>query len=207
MSDKGEKPKSSKTDELIEEAVAELDGTLVQGPLVDELTDPSEPDEIKVVTPKKEAVATIDVQQYVEKEAYMRLAADFDNFRKRALKERQEWEQQGQEKVFQGFLEVLDNLVRGLDQAANDQSALAEGMRMVLSQAENWMKSEGLERISSLGEKFDPSVHDAVASVEDASKEDGVIVEEIRRGYKFKDRLLRPAGVIVVKNTSREPTE
>lgn len=147
----------------------------------------------------KERIAKIDPKQFVEKEAYMRLAADFDNFRKRALKERSEWERLGKEKAFRGALEIVDNLARGLSQAGEDTSPLATGMQMVLSQAESWLQQEGLTRIPALGEKFDPLVHEAVAQIEDASKEDGTIVEEVKRGYRWPDRLLRPASVVVVK--------
>lgn len=145
-------------------------------------------------------VARIDVKQYVEKEAFMRLAADFDNFRKRVLKERGEWERQGKEKVLRGFLDILDNLKRGLSQPDSQMGPLAEGMRMVLSQAEAWLASEGLQRIATIGEMFDPALHEAVAKVQDLSKPDGMIIEETRCGYRWGDRLLRPASVVVVKS-------
>jgi len=190
---------TSKTDQLIDEALGDMGALEIEAE-----TDP-EDEIIEIETPEKpknkEPVAKIDVQQYVEKEAYMRLAADFDNFRRRALKERREWERQGQEKILCEVLEVLDNFERGIHQAEGDESPLAIGMRMVFSQMENLLSHQGLERIKTVGEMFDPSVHDAVSRVEDAEKEDGTIVEEIRRGYKWNNRLLRPASVAVVKNS------
>jgi len=186
--------KNSIADELIQEALENLDSEGEMAPVEDPRASGA-----------KEKVARIDLQQYVEKEAYMRLAADFDNFRKRALKERQEWERQGKEKALRGAFDVIDNLARGLAQAAEDEGALATGMKMVLSQAEAWLLSEGFERIPSLGEKFNPSVHEAVAQVPNPDKDDGEVVEEIKRGYQWKGRVLRPASVVVVKNADKSP--
>ncbi|MGA0163871.1 MAG: nucleotide exchange factor GrpE [Bdellovibrionota bacterium] len=146
---------------------------------------------------RRETLAKVSLQQYVEKEVYMRLAADFDNFRKRALRERTEWEKNSKEKVFRGFLDVLDNLIRGLDQASGDSSALAEGMKMVLGQAEAWLKSEGLHRIESVGKVFNPQLHEAVGQRESDEVPEGSVIEELRRGYSWEDRLIRPASVIV----------
>lgn len=146
---------------------------------------------------RRETLAKVSLQQYVEKEVYMRLAADFDNFRKRALRERTEWEKSSKEKVFRGFLDVLDNLIRGLDQASGDSSALAEGMKMVLGQAEAWLKSEGLHRIESVGKVFNPQLHEAVGQRESDEVPEGSVMEELRRGYSWEDRLIRPASVIV----------
>ncbi len=161
----------------------------------------SKPDEFEDLSDteirRRETLAKVNIQQYVEKEVYMRLAADFDNFRKRALKERSDWEKNSKEAVFRGFLEVFDNLIRGLDQAALDESPLAEGMKMVLSQAEAWLKSEGLERVVSVGEAFNPLKHEAVGQRESAEIKDGFVIEEVRRGYSWGDRLIRPASVIV----------
>lgn len=149
-------------------------------------------------------VAKIDLQQFVPKEAYMRLAADFDNFRKRALKERSEWERLGKEKALRGALDLIDHLAIGLAQAKDDSSPLATGMQMVLSQAETWLQTEGLEKVPAVGEVFDPNLHEAVAQVVDSSKKEGQIIEEVKRGYRWKDRLLRPASVVVVKASSDE---
>lgn len=183
------------TDSLISEALDSLES---------QKREDEEEDGI-VELPKQETdgqrVAKIDVQQVVNKETYMLLAADFDNFRKRALKERHEWERQGQERILTGFLDILDNLARGVQQASSEEGALIDGMRMVLSQSESWLSSLGLERIPALGAEFDPSVHDAAARVDSPQAKDGEILEEIKRGYRWKnsDRLLRPASVVVCK--------
>jgi molecular chaperone GrpE len=197
----GSKDKKSKSraDILIEEAVKAVEAGEDEAA---ELTSKESPKE-------KEPVAKIDLQQYVEKEIYLRLAADFENFRKRAIKERQDAERNGRERILRGFLEILDNLERGLAQAKSEEGPLAQGMRMILSQVEVWMKSEGLDRIESEGKMFDPMIHEAISQVEDNTKPSGTILEEVKRGYRWSDRLLRPACVIVSKNgetAEKEPS-
>lgn len=185
--------KTSKADLLIEEAIRAVEAKEAShdSDLSEELAD-KEP-----VSRDSGAIARIDVQQVVDKEAYLRLAADFENFRKRALKERQDSEKVGKEKILRGFLEILDNLDRGLSQAVDQGGALADGIRMVLSQVDTWLKSEGLSRIESLGKPFDPHLHEAVSQVESNAVPPGHIVQEVRRGYRWSDRLLRPAAVVV----------
>ncbi|MDB5038073.1 MAG: molecular chaperone GrpE [Bacteriovoracaceae bacterium] len=77
-----------------------------------------------------------------------------------------------------------------------DESPLADGIRIILSQVEIWLKSEGLERIESLGKVFDPTVHEAISQAE-SDQPAGIIIEEIKRGYKWSSRLLRAATVVV----------
>lgn len=210
MSEKKNKntDKSSKTDSLIEEAIQGVyhlrdDEEEFEFEGKDENISREDEEDSQIgkdtAERRREAVAKIDLQQYVEKETYMRLAADFDNFRRRALKERQEWERQGKERVMRELLDVMDNFSRGLQQATEDKSPLAEGMRMVFSQMESILKNDGLEKIKTAGEKFNPNLHDAVSSVVKEGYEESAIVEELKCGYKWGDRLLRPASVVVAK--------
>ena len=194
-SDKARSSKS-RADILIEEAVKAVEAKEAQEAPSEEV--------VSKETGNANPVAKIDLQQFIEKEAYLRLAADFENFRRRAVKERQEAERNGREKILRGFLEIFDNLERGLSQSKDENSALAEGIRMIISQAEIWMKSEGLERVETKNKTFDPLVHEAVSQVEDNTKPSGSILEEVKRGYKWSDRLLRPASVIVSKNSENE---
>ncbi|MBN8555058.1 MAG: nucleotide exchange factor GrpE [Deltaproteobacteria bacterium] len=194
-SDKARSTKS-RADMLIEEAVKAVEA--------EESGDDSSEEVVSKETGSVNPVAKIDLQQYIEKEAYLRLAADFENFRRRAVKERQDSERNGREKILRGFLEIFDNLERGLSQSKNEDSALAEGIRMIISQAEIWMRSEGLERVETKGKLFDPTIHEAVSQIEDNTKPSGSILEEVKRGYKWSDRLLRPAAVIVSKNSEIE---
>lgn len=201
MSRKDTEKRRTEAEKLMEEAVRNIEEREAGARPSDSDGDAIE--ELQEVSGERtNKVAQIDLQKYVEREAYLRLAADFENFRKRAWKERQDSERSGREKVLRDFLEILDNLDRGLVQARDDQGALAVGMRMVLSQAEAWLKAEGLKRIESVGEMFDPTIHEAVSQVERSDVETGRIVEEVKRGYRWADRLLRPASVIVARQVS-----
>jgi len=189
----------SKTDLLIEEAVK----------AVESHEDGGSSDEIREkdgVSKDSGTIAKIDLQQFIDKEAYLRLAADFENFRKRALKERQDSERLGKEKILRGFLEILDNMDRALTQSADKTGPLADGIRMVVSQVDSWLKSEGLVRIETIERAFDPSVHEAVSQIESQAHAAGMVIMEVRRGYKWSDRLLRAAAVVVCKKEDPDPS-
>lgn len=189
----------SKADLLIQEAVK----------AVESHSEHETSDEIREkesVSKDSGAIAKIDLQQFIDKEAYLRLAADFENFRRRALKERQDSERAGKEKILRGFLEILDNMDRGLEQAKDATGALADGIKMVVSQIDSWLKSEGLIRVETEGKVFDPSLHEAISQVESQAHAPGVIIKEVRRGYRWSDRLLRPAAVVVSKREDPDPS-
>jgi molecular chaperone GrpE len=146
------------------------------------------------------SIGRVDLQKYIDREAYMRLAADFENFRKRASKERAEAEKVGKERAVRSILEILDNFDRALFQVQGESNPFVDGVRMILSQLETWLKAEGFERITAVGEVFDPHLHEAVSQVSRSDLSNGVVVQELRRGYRMGDRLLRPAGVVVNRN-------
>lgn len=189
--------KRTKAEELIAEAVRQVENEEGEAP------DSKPSNDVRAPEPLAEhptvEVARIDPQHYIEREAYLRLAADLENFRKRAMKERQDAERNGRERILRGCLEIFDNLERGLAGAKSQGDPLAEGIRMILSQVENWLKTEGLQVIATKGQVFDPTVHEAVSQIERDDMPTGMVVEEIRRGYRWSDRLLRPAAVIVSK--------
>ncbi len=203
MSSKNKKdPVRSRAEKLIEEAVRSIETREAAGES-DEVVEHSSHRKNRtsgISKDTKESIAKIDLQQFVDKETYLRLAADFENFRKRALKERVESERVGREKVLRQFLEIFDNLERALQQAGDDSGPLASGLRMIFSQAESFLRTEGLERISTVGELFNPEMHEAVSQVEDSQKSSGMVLGELKRGYRWPDRLLRPASVMVCRN-------
>jgi molecular chaperone GrpE len=205
---KKEKSGLNKADVLIEEAMQSLERReAASKPNPSAASEIVEQDEDNFETngaKSREAVAKIDLKQYVEREAYLRMAADFENFRRRAVKERTDAERSGREKILRGFLEILDNLERGLVQVKEDQSSLAEGIRIILTQIDSWLKSEGLDRIESVGKNFDPLVHDALSQRE-SDEPVGMVIEEIKRGYSWSNRLLRPATVVVSKGPALIP--
>ncbi len=186
----------SRADLLIEEALKAVEAKEEDSPAEDEQDVVEKPS----TSPELASIGRVDLQKYVDREAYMRLAADFENFRKRAVKERVEAEKVGKERAVRGVLEILDNFDRALSQVQGESNPFIDGVRMILSQLESWLKAEGFERISCVGDVFDPHLHEAVSQVNRADLSNGVVVHELRRGYRIGDRLLRPAGVVVNRN-------
>ena len=132
---------------------------------------------------------------------YLRLAADFQNYKKRSEKEKSDIYAYANEKFAKGLLEVLDNFERALEQA-NDDSAeepFRAGMEMILSQLRNLLSGNDIEEIAALGEAFDPNFHHAVIMDESDSAESGTVTEVMQKGYKMKDRVIRPSMVKVAK--------
>jgi molecular chaperone GrpE len=140
--------------------------------------------------------AQADAAKY--KDQLLRTAADFDNFRKRTRRELEEAQRKGLEKALLELLPVADNLERAVSasQNATDVQAIVEGVRMVLRFYEDALGRLGVERVPSLGQAFDPGLHEAVQQVpSDAPM--GTVVTEMAPGYKLGGKLLRPAVVAV----------
>ena len=130
------------------------------------------------------------------REAYLRLAADFENFKRRRAQEAQEQARYGAAGLLRAILPVLDNLERALGHLPDDASdGLAEGLRLTVRQLEEALRSEGVERIPAVGEPFDPRLHDAVATV--PGHPAGQVVAEYLPGYRLHDRVVRAAQVAV----------
>lgn len=126
----------------------------------------------------------------------MRTLADFDNYRKRAERERAEIRRQAAGEVIRDFLDVTDNLERALA-AGGSAEDLRTGVEMILRQFSEVLRRQGVERIPAVGERFDPAVHDAVSRQEDPDAQGPHVVEELQAGYRYQDRLLRPSRVVV----------
>src|ERR1700677_5127206 len=133
----------------------------------------------------------------------LRTTADFDNFKKRAARERTEAIQFANASLLQKLLPVLDSFEMALAaaQTAKDgkTSSLQTGIAMVQSQLKNILLESGLEEIDATGKPFDPTQHEAVSQQETKDVPEGQVVQQIRKGYKLRERLIRPAGVIVAK--------
>jgi molecular chaperone GrpE len=135
------------------------------------------------------------------KDKYLRSVADFDNFRKRALREKDEARQYGAENLLRDLLVILDNMERAVE-AAGDAEQIKQGVKMTHDQFKGILKQHGVEILESAGNPFDPARHEAVAHIETEEHAPGTVMAEHRRGYKFRDRLLRPAMVSVAKALS-----
>jgi molecular chaperone GrpE len=126
----------------------------------------------------------------------LRQRAEFDNYRRRADRERSEYLQYAAGDMIQTILPVLDDFERALQHATADQD-YAKGVELIYQRMAEILKKMGLERIETEGRKFDPNVHQAVQRVEAEEAEDQSILEELQKGYYFRGKLLRPAMVKV----------
>lgn len=156
-----------------------------------------------------EAVAELKTQAAKAREhweALVRTTADFDNFKKRATRERQEAVKFANESLLQKLIPILDTFDMALTAAANAKEGTAQslqtGVSMILSQLRNTLTEAGLEEVDASGKVFDPNFHEAVSQQESADVPEGHVVQQLRKGYKLKERLLRPATVIVAKKPS-----
>jgi molecular chaperone GrpE len=130
---------------------------------------------------------------------YLRLYADFENFRRRTRQEMEAAEKYRAQSLVSDLLPALDNFERALKiEAENEQAkSILQGMEMVYRSVLDALKKEGVEAIEAVGKPFDPHLHQAVMQVEDSSYEPNTVVEEFQKGYKLKDRVIRPAMVKV----------
>ena len=135
-------------------------------------------------------------------ERLLRTAAEFDNFKKRAAKEREDAQKFGIERLLRDFLPVADNLERALDHAEeHDLRQVIEGVKLVQKLLENMLAKHGVTAFSALGQPFDPTLHEALMQQE-SDAPPGTVVSEMSRGYKLNERLVRPAAVVVARARS-----
>jgi molecular chaperone GrpE len=137
------------------------------------------------------------------KDRLIRLQADFENFRRRALREREEAVRYGTQNLFKDLLTTVDNLDRAIDHtrkgAGADLDNLLQGVELVQKGLLGLMARHGVVEVEALGKPFDPAHHEAMAQTPDASVAPNTILEVLQKGYKLRDRLLRPARVIVAR--------
>ncbi|MBM7577645.1 molecular chaperone GrpE [Jeotgalibacillus terrae] len=153
-------------------------------------------------TAETEEIAAEENWQQKAEEAedkYLRLRAEFDNYRRRIQKENETLQKYRAQNVVTGILPALDNFERALNiETTNDESAsLLKGMQMVHSSLLEALKAEGVEVIESVGQQFDPNLHQAVMQVSEEGTESNTVIEELQKGYKLKDRVIRPSMVKV----------
>lgn len=149
----------------------------------------------------EELLAAMTAERDKARDQLLRNAADFDNYRKRARKDVEEAERRAKEDVLREVLSIVDNLERAVQAAgsATDVAAVADGVRMVLKGFEDVAHRIGLERVETVGQRFDPALHDAVQQVESVDHDPGTVIAEVQGGYRLGVRLLRPAIVVVSK--------
>jgi len=133
----------------------------------------------------------------------LRTTADFENFKKRAAREKTETAQYASFSLLQKLLPILDNFEMALAAAQTAQgdklASFQSGVVMIQQQLKNALVETGLEEIDAAGKPFDPNFHEAISQMESAGTAEGHVLQQLRKGYKFRDRLLRPATVIIAK--------
>lgn len=157
---------------------------------------PVEKDELQLA---HEKIAELQVKIEEMDNRYLRLQADFDNSRRRAKLDMEAAQKYRVQSIASDLVEALDNFERATKiEAENEQTkSLLQGMEMVYKAITDALTKEGIEPISSVGEEFDPRLHQAVMQVQDENFGSNIVVEEFQKGYLLKDRVIRPAMVKV----------
>ena len=146
----------------------------------------------ETLTEAQEAMAELN-------ERIIRLTADFDNFRKRAQREKDEARQFANQGLLEKLLPVLDNFEMALTAVKDADPSVRDGVQMILDQLLGVLKESGVEPVDAMGQPFDPNLHEALSQEETTEVEEGTVVQQVQRGYKLNDRLVRPARVVVAK--------
>jgi molecular chaperone GrpE len=158
-------------------------------------------EEVASQQPAEEDARLVELQRQAEdnQNRYLRAQADFDNFRRRTQKEKEELAQYASMKLITQLLPVLDNFERALltgGEAAEGDS-FAKGVDMIYRQLTQVLDAEGLKRMEVVGQPFDPELHQAIMRVESDEHEEGTVIEAVQSGYVLKDKVIRPAMVKV----------
>ena len=200
-----------KQKEKVAEVTSEIEEAAADNPDVST----AEATETPVEAAEQEAIDIKKLTQNLEEQAVqceqlkdqlLRVRADFDNYRKRMLKEMSQVRQTASVNLIRALLPAMDNLERALAHASAEEG-FVEGVGMVYKQLQEILANEGLEPVPALHEPFDPNVHDALATAPSPDVESGRIVEEFERGYRIRDMVLRPAKVIVSTGIPENNTE
>ena len=177
---------NKKLDEELQEEVVEEGGASEEKPVQEEKAE-----EVKEEPKENEELKRL-------KDSYVRLQADFQNFRNRSDRERSNILKNANEKLIGKILPVVDNLERALKEE-KDHDPFFEGVNMIYQELQNILKLEGLTEIESDGQKFDVNMHHALFMEDSETVESGYIIETFQKGYKLHDKILRPAMVKVAK--------
>jgi len=150
--------------------------------------------------PVKEPAGKLKADLETYKDLALRARADLDNYRKRMAREK-EATRYANATFLERLIPILDNFEFGLQAAksGSSDSAVLDGMTMVYKQLQDFLAGSGVETVDATGQKFDPNLHEAIAQEDHPEAEEGTVVRQIRKGYKLRDRLIRPANVVVAK--------
>lgn len=183
--------------ETLEQTAEQVEATTEEQVEVEETVE--EVVETVEVDEKEAKIAELEAKVAEQEAQYLRLRADYDNLARRSRLDREASEKYRAQNILTDILPVIDNLDRALAAEANveEPSPLLKGVEMVYRQLIDAATREGLEVIEAVGQTFDPNVHQAVMQESDSEQPSGVVLKELQKGYKLKDRVLRPSMVSV----------
>ncbi|BBI34756.1 nucleotide exchange factor GrpE [Cohnella abietis] len=191
--------KETKEQEIMNEQQEEILEEQANGSEVNETSSEEVEHSAEVNGAENAVVAELQRQVDDNHSRYLRAQADFDNFRRRTVKEKEELTQYASLKVIGQLLPVLDNFQRALSAGTEvaEGESFAKGVDMIYRQLSQVLEAEGLKPMESIGQPFDPEHHQAIMQVESEEYEEGIVVEVIQQGYWLKDKVIRPAMVKV----------
>jgi molecular chaperone GrpE len=178
---------SEKNKQVMEDEIEQTETEEIDAEIIDE--------------PSEEFIEEPQLQEQIDElnTRLLRVHADYDNFRRRTKEEKEAAAKYRAQSLVEDLLSVLDNFERALvvESTSEETKSVLQGMEMVYRQLKDSLKKEGVETIESVGKPFDPHLHQAVMKIEDENFEADHVVEEFQKGYKLKDRIIRPAMVKV----------
>jgi len=199
MKDELKKKDEQKLDEMqqeINEASAEAEAEKVEDQNDAEVDEAAETE----TSDEAQQLEKLAAELKEKEERVLRLQADFENFRRRTAKEKEELSAVVTQGILKDMLPLLDNFERAMAAEAKDGEAFQKGVEMIFTQFGEVLKKNGLEKIETEGQKFDPNFHQAVMRVQNEELEDDDIAQELQKGYMVKGRVIRPSMVQVVAN-------
>ncbi len=136
----------------------------------------------------------------------MRSQADFDNYKKRSAREKEDAIKYANKSLLEKLVSIVDHFELGLEaaRAEGEKSPIYSGMSLVLKQLQDFLVENGLQPIEAVGQKFDPNLHEAIAHQPSAEVPEEHVISQTRRGYRLKDRLLRPSAVVVSSGRAKK---
>jgi molecular chaperone GrpE len=197
--DKKEKEKHPTDSEVAEKEQAE----------VAEKAEAKEPEPKSETETLKEQLVQSEEKIKELEDRLLRLAAEYDNFRKRTAREFEALCQNANENLIAKLLDTLDNFERALESAksSNDYDSFHKGVELIYTHLKELLEKEGLKEIQAVCKPFDPNFHEAVTQCESEEHEEGVVADEICKGYMLNEKLLRPSKVVVSKGKPKEEKE
>ena len=199
------KKESSVVDEAVEDVV-EVDSAISTDEDENKIIE-EEPTVIDPIEALEKELQETKSELADQKDKFVRLQAETDNFRKRLSREKDEFSQYANERLFKALIPIFDNFERALEDTSNDTKSLKEGLDMILKQFSSFLEKERVELIKAIGEKFDPAIHEALTSEESEEHAENIIISQFVKGYTINNRVLRPSQVVISKKPSPESEE